>query len=75
MLYIHIGKLKNVQHAKGYCKLHKCYLETKDIKERSCNHKNCNHFIELNKKGDKTIYFNFDLENLKEKPKVLDSKI
>ena len=33
----------NKQVAKGYCKLHKCYLEARDITEKECNKKTINY--------------------------------
>lgn len=44
------GRLNNINKAKAYCKLHKCYLEGRDIKEKGCNYKNCIHLNELDKK-------------------------
>lgn len=41
------GRLRQIGKAKGYCKLHKCYLEPKDIKEKCCNYKNCKNLIEV----------------------------
>lgn len=40
------GRLKEIEHAVGYCELHKCYLEPKDVKEKRCNKKNCKYFKE-----------------------------
>lgn len=33
--------------AVAYCKLHKCYLEPKDILERKCNKKKCKYKEEI----------------------------
>lgn len=41
------GKLLSYKKAAMYCKLHKCYLEPNDIKNRKCNYKNCLHRKEL----------------------------
>ena len=41
------GRLKEKEHAVGYCELHKCYLEPRDVKEKRCNKKNCNKFKEI----------------------------
>ena len=35
------GRLRSLEKAVAYCKLHKCYLEPKDIKEKGCNKKKC----------------------------------
>lgn len=45
-IYI-FGRLVQKSKAVVYCKLHKCYLEPKDIKEKKCNFKRCKHRIEL----------------------------
>ena len=44
------GRLNNINKAKAYCELHKCYLEGRDIKEKGCNYKLCKHLRELDKK-------------------------
>lgn len=41
------GKLKLKYHAKAYCKLHRCYLDSKDIIEKKCNRKKCKYKIEI----------------------------
>jgi len=41
------GRLVQKNRAVAYCKLHKCYLEPKDIAEKKCNFKRCRHRIEL----------------------------
>ena len=41
------GRLKKVHNAKVYCKLHKCYLEAKDITEKGCNKKKCKYKKEV----------------------------
>ena len=41
------GKLKAKNYAVAYCKLHKCYLEPLDIKEKKCNYKNCKFKVEV----------------------------
>lgn len=41
------GKLKDRGKAVAYCKLHKCYLEPIDIREKGCNKKNCKYKEEL----------------------------
>ena len=41
------GRLVQKSKAALYCKLHKCYLEPKDITEKKCNFKRCKHRIEL----------------------------
>lgn len=46
------GKFRNKQVARGYCKLHRCYLEAKDITEKSCSKKNCKYF---EGKGNKDV--------------------
>ena len=46
MLFLY-GKLKEKGYAVAYCKLHKCYLEPLDIKEKKCNKKNCKFREEL----------------------------
>lgn len=35
------GRLTRKSKAVVYCKLHKCYLEPKDISEKKCNFKRC----------------------------------
>lgn len=45
-IYI-FGRLVQKKKAVAYCKLHKCYLEPKDIAEKKCNFKRCRHRIEL----------------------------
>ena len=45
--YICYIKLHQKSKAVVYCKLHKCYLEPKDITEKKCNFKRCKHKIEL----------------------------
>lgn len=35
------GRLRPKDKAIGYCILHGCYLEERDIKEKRCNKKNC----------------------------------
>lgn len=45
-IYI-FGRLVQKSKAVAYCKLHKCYLEPKDIAEKKCNFKRCRHRIEL----------------------------
>lgn len=39
-LFLYV-RLKPKHRAKAYCKLHRCYLEPKDIAEKGCNKKNC----------------------------------
>lgn len=46
------GKLLQRHKAVAYCKLHKCYLEPVDIKEKGCNKKGknggkCNNLQEI----------------------------
>lgn len=41
------GRLVGKNKAVAYCKLHKCYLEPKDIAEKKCNYKRCIHKIEI----------------------------
>jgi len=41
------GRLTRKNKTVAYCKLHNCYLEPKDIKEKRCNHKNCVHIEEI----------------------------
>ena len=41
------GKLVRRNRAVVYCKLHKCYLEPKDIAEKKCNFKKCIHKVEV----------------------------
>lgn len=41
------GRLVPKNKAVAYCKLHKCYLEPKDIAEKKCNFKRCKHKNEL----------------------------
>lgn len=41
------GKLRYKDDAVAYCKLHKCYLEPIDIKEKKCNWKKCKYKEEL----------------------------
>ena len=41
------GKLKPKRYAVAYYKLHKCYLEPLDIKEKKCNFKRCRYIKEL----------------------------
>lgn len=45
-LYIY-GRLNGIHRAVVYCKLHKCYLEAKDIAEKKCNYKGCKYKIEV----------------------------
>lgn len=45
-LYIY-GRLVPKSKAVAYCKLHKCYLEPKDIAEKKCNYKRCTHRVEV----------------------------
>lgn len=40
------GRLKETYRAVGYCKLHKCHLEPKDIAEKKCRKKNCSYLKE-----------------------------
>jgi len=40
------GRLNETYRAVGYCKLHKCYLEPKDIAEKRCKKKNCKYLKE-----------------------------
>ena len=35
------GRLRTKDRAKAYCAVHKCYLESRDIKEKQCNKKKC----------------------------------
>lgn len=35
------GRLRKIHKAVAYCKLHKGYLEPKDITEKKCNKKKC----------------------------------
>ncbi len=39
------GKLRPINYATAYCKLHKCYLTKRDVKQKNC--KNCKHRIEV----------------------------
>lgn len=41
------GKIRNIDRAVAYCKLHKCYLDKGDIKEKKCNFKNCKYKKEI----------------------------
>lgn len=43
------GRLLPIGHCKWYCDLHKCYLQGKDLKERNCMSKRCNHLKKLGK--------------------------
>ena len=38
------GKFRHIQEAVGYCKLHRCYLDKKDIFEKRCIKKNCREY-------------------------------
>lgn len=42
------GVLDLKNKAKGYCSYHKCFISSKDIKEKHCNRKCCRHFIRRN---------------------------
>ena len=46
------GRLEEKKKAVGYCNLHKCYLEPRDIKEKRCNFKKCYRLMEI-KNGKK----------------------
>lgn len=35
------GKLMRKSRARGWCRLHNCYLDSKDIKEKRCKIKRC----------------------------------
>lgn len=39
------GRRKNRCVARGYCQLHKCYLDIRNIKEKMCKVKKCKYFI------------------------------
>lgn len=41
------GRIRERHRAVAYCKLHKCYLEPRDIKEKQCNKKNCKYIEEV----------------------------
>lgn len=52
------GRLARKNNAVAYCKLHKCYLEPKDIAEKKCNYKRCTYKQELQRRktnGNKSI--------------------
>jgi len=43
------GKYIHKKYVVGYCRLHGCYIDKRNIKERNCNRKkgkdeSCNHF-------------------------------
>lgn len=33
------GKLRPINYATAYCKLHKCYLTKRDVKQKNCKHR------------------------------------
>jgi len=37
------GRRANMCIAKGYCRLHKCYLDLNNLNEKGCAKKNCKH--------------------------------
>lgn len=41
------GRLSKRSKAVAFCKLHCCYLEPRDIKEKKCNYKKCVHIEEI----------------------------
>lgn len=41
------GKLLDISKAIGYCELHKCYLDLKDVKEKKCIKKKCKYMKEV----------------------------
>ncbi len=43
------GRLSRKSNSVAYCKLHKCFLEPRDIAEKKCNYKRCIHKQELPK--------------------------
>ena len=38
------GSRKNRCIAKGYCELHKCYLDGRNIRQKKCKIKKCKYF-------------------------------
>ncbi len=41
------GRIRKIHKAVAYCKLHKCYLEPKNITEKQCNKKKCKYKEEV----------------------------
>jgi hypothetical protein len=46
------GRLIPLGYCNWYCDLHKCYLVTRDLKERNCTFKKCKHLKKLGKHKD-----------------------
>lgn len=40
------GRMANIKVAKGYCRLHKCYIDFWNLKEKNCIYKNCKYWEE-----------------------------
>lgn len=43
------GRLTRCNKTVAFCKLHNCYLEPKDIKEKKCNYKRCLYIEDVKK--------------------------
>lgn len=41
------GRLNYLNRAVAFCRLHKCYLQPKDIAEKNCNKKKCKHKVDI----------------------------
>lgn len=46
------GRLVQLGRTDGYCALHNCYLQKRDIREKKCKIKKCKHFKKLGKYKD-----------------------
>ena len=41
------GRLTKCNKTVAFCRLHNCYLEPKDIKEKRCNYERCSYIEEI----------------------------